>query len=112
MLGDRMGYILAESFNLLMIISFTKAILGLRRGQLQRSLFSENDRINFFQSIRLSPSSPHRFLRYTLIFALVVSTGAVEIVIFSQFGAAILTGVLLLTWAAIVHLGLREGLNE
>jgi hypothetical protein len=36
----------------------------------------------------------------------------VEIVIFSQFGAAILTGVLLLTWAAIVHLGLREGLNE
>jgi hypothetical protein len=79
---------------------------------LQRSLFSENDRIHFFQSIRLSASSPHRFLRYTLIFALVVSTGTVEIVIFSQFGAAILTGVLLLTWAAIVHLGLREGLNE
>jgi hypothetical protein len=107
-----MGYIVAESFNLLMIISFTKAILGLRRGRLQRSLFSENDRIHFFQSIRLSASSPHRFLRYTLIFALVVSTGTVEIVIFSQFGAAILTGVLLLTWAAIVHLGLREGLNE
>lgn len=108
MLGDRMGYILVESFNLLMIISFTKAILGLRRGRLQRSLFSENDLVKFFQPIRLSAGAPHRFLRYTLIFVLVISTGAVEIVIFSQFGAAILTGVLLLTWTAIVYLGLRE----
>jgi hypothetical protein len=108
MLGDRMGYILAESFNLLLIISFTKTILGLRRGRLQRSLFSENDRMKFFQPIRLSAGAPHRILRYALIFVLVISTGAVEIIIFSQFGAAILTGVLVLTWTTIVYLGLRQ----
>lgn len=108
MIWDRMGYILAETVTLLMMIFFTQVILGLRRGGLQHALFNKNDREVFFQPIRLTAGAPVRFLRYALIFILVTSIGALEIALFSQFGAAILTGVLLVTWTTIVYQGLRE----
>ena len=108
MLLDRMGYILSEAFTLLVVVATTKGILCLRRGRIQRALFSDSDRQTLFQPIRLTARAPIRFLRYALIFALVTSIGAIEIVIFGQFGAAILTGVLLVTCTSIVYWGLSE----
>ena len=108
MLLDRMGYILAEAFTLLVVISFTKGILCLRRGRDQRRFLSHGDREVFFQPIKLTVSAPMRFFRYAVIFTLVVTIGVIEIVILAPFGAAILTGALLVTCAAIVHCGLAE----
>jgi len=101
-----MGYILAETFMLLVVISCTKGFLRLRRGQ--GRFLSRDDCEVFFQPIKLTASAPWRFFRYAVIFTLVTTIGAIEIVILSQFGAAIVTGALLVTCAAIVHLGLTE----
>ena len=106
MLLDRMGYILAEAFTLLTVISFTKGILWLRRGRGQHRFLSCADREVFFQPIKLTASAPVRFIRYGVIFISVVTLGAAEIIILAPFGATIVTGVLLVTCAAIVHHGL------
>jgi len=103
-----MGYILAEAFTLLVVISFTKGILCLRRGRGPRRFLSHGDREVFFQPIKLTASAPIRFFRYAVIFTLVAAVGAIEIIILSPFGATIVTGALLVTCAAIVHCGLAE----
>ena len=106
MLLDRIGYILSEIFMLLVVISITKGILRLRRGQGQ--FLSRDDREVLFQPIKLTASTPMRFFRYAVIFTLVAAIGAIEIVILGQFGAAIVAGALLVTCTAIVHRGLAE----
>jgi hypothetical protein len=103
-----MGYILTEAFTLLSLVSFTKGFLCLRRGRRAGSFLSAADREIFFQPIKLTANAPVRFLRYAIIAILVMIIGAVEIVIFAPFGAAIVAGVLLVTCTAIVHRGLTE----
>jgi hypothetical protein len=105
---DRIGYILSEIIMLLVVISSTKGILWLRRGRGQRRFLGRSDRKKFFQPIKLTASAPMRFFRYAVIFTLVVTIGPIEIVVLSQFGAAIIAGVLLVTCATIVHRGLAE----
>ena len=106
MLLDRMGYILAEGFTLLTLISFTKGILRLRRGRRAGRFLSRADREFFFRPIKLTASAPVRFFRYGLIFLAVAILGAIEIIILAPLGAAIVTSILLLTCATIVHRGL------
>ena len=106
MLLDRMGYILSETFMLLVVISLTKGILALRRRHSQQRFLDRDDRDAFFQPIILTASAPARFFRYAVIFISVVTIGAIEISILSPFGAAIVTGALLVSCAAIVHRGL------
>ena len=101
-----MGYILSEAFMLLVVISLTKGILHLRRGGDQRRFLSRNDREEFFHPIKMTASAPVRFFRYAVIFTLVVTSGVIEIIILAPFGAAIITGALLVTCATIVRLGL------
>jgi hypothetical protein len=101
-----MGYILAETFMLLVVISCTKGFLRLRRGQ--GRFLSPDDREVLFQPIKLTARAPMRFFRYAVIFTLVVTLGAIEIIIFAPFGAAIVTGALLVTCTTIVHRGLAE----
>jgi hypothetical protein len=108
-LVDRIGYILSEIFTLLMIISITKGILRLRRCGDPRPFLDQSDREKFFQPIKLTASAPTRFFRYAVIFTLVATIGPIEIVVLSQFGAAIISGVLLVTCATIVYRGLTEG---
>ena len=103
-----MGYILSETFMLLVVISSTKGILRLRRGGGQRRFLGRDDRQVFFQPIKLTASAPVRFFRYAVIFTLVVTTGAIEIIILAPFGAAIITGALLVTCATIVRRGLDD----
>lgn len=108
MLLDRIGYILSEIFMLLVVISITKGILRLRRGRDPRRFLGRSDREKFFQPIKLTASAPTRFFRYAVIFILVATIGPIEIVVLSQFGAAIISGVLLVTCATIVYRGLAE----
>jgi len=106
MLLDRLGYILSETFMLLVIISLTKGILCLRRRPSERRFLGQDDVEAFFQPITLAASAPVRFFRYAIIFTSVAAIGAIEIFILSPFGAAIITGALLVSCAAIVHRGL------
>ena len=106
MLLDRMGYILAEGFTLLTLIAFTKGILRLRRGRRAGRFLGRADREFFFRPIKLTASAPVRFFRYGMIFIMVVTLGAVEIILLAPLGAAIVSSVLLLTCATIVHRGL------
>jgi len=101
-----MGYILSETFMLLVVISLIKGILRLRRGGGQRRFLGRADRDVFYQPIKLTASAPVRFFRYAMIFISVVTTGAIEIIILAPFGAAIITGALLVTCATIVRRGL------
>lgn len=103
---DGIGYILSETFMLLVVISFTKGMLHLLRGRSQRRFLGPDDREAFFQPIKLPASAPVRFFRYAVTFTLVATVGAIEIVILASFGAAIVTGALLVTCAAIVHFAL------
>src|SRR5262245_38027369 len=103
-----MGYILAEGFTLLAVISFTKAILYLRRGRGQHRFLSRADREIFFRPIRLPASAAKRIARYGITSFLVLMAAAIEILILSSCGAAIVTGALLVTSLAIVQNGLNE----
>jgi hypothetical protein len=103
---DRIGYILSEIFMLLVVISITKGVLRLRRSRDPRRFLCRSDREKLFQPIKLTASAPMRFFRYAVIFTLVVTIGPIEIVVLSQFGAAIVTGVLVVTCATIVYRGL------
>jgi hypothetical protein len=105
---DRVGYLLSEIFMLLVVISITKGILRLRRGRDSRRFLDRSDREIFFQPIKLTASAPTRFFRYAAIFTLVATIGPIEIVVLSQFGAAIISGVLLVTCATIVYRGLAQ----
>jgi len=103
---DRMGYILSETFMLLVVISSTKAILRLRRGRGRRRFLGRHDRQEFFQPIRSTASAPVRYFRYAVICTSVLTIGTVEIIILSPFGAAIIAGALLVTCTTIVRCGL------
>jgi hypothetical protein len=103
-----MGYILSELFMLLLVIAMTKWILLFRRALRARPLITENDRRLLIEPIRITGSAPVRYLRYALAFTLVVTFGAIEIAIVSQFGATILTGTLVLSSATVVRWTLVE----
>jgi len=98
-----MGYILSELFMMLLVIALADGILRFKRGVGRRQLFTDNDRRKLKEPIRIRASAPMRYLRYSLVIALIVILGAMEIAVMSQFGATILTGALLLTSAAIVR---------
>jgi hypothetical protein len=108
MLLDRMGYILAEGFTLLVIVSFTKGILYLRRRPDRRRFLSRADRELLFRPLRLPPSAPERFCRYVMTFVLTVIAATAEMILIAPLGAAILTGALLVTSTAIVQRCLSE----
>ena len=107
MLLEGMGYILAEGFTLLVIISFTKGFLYLRRRDRRRFL-NRVDRELLFRPLRLPPRTVERFCRYLITFVLTVMAAAAEIILIAPLGAAILTGALLVTSTAIVQHCLSE----
>jgi hypothetical protein len=104
-----MGYILSETFMLLVVISLAIGILRLRRGGGQRRFLGRDDLKVLFQPIKLTASAPVRFFRYAVIFLLVATTGAIEIISLAPFGAAIIAGALLVTSTTIVRRGLDHG---
>jgi|GEM_PF-5452992 len=103
-----MGYILAEAFTLLAIVSFTKGFLYLHRRRNRRPFLSRADRELFFRPLRLPASAPKRLIRYLTTFIAALTAAAIEMIVLAPFGAAILTGAVLVTATAIVQRGLTE----
>jgi hypothetical protein len=101
MLMDHLGYILSEAPVLILMIWFAVRFVQLRRARQNRPAFSESDRRILFQAER--PHSWRFYSRLALATVAVGVIGFIEILAFAPFGAAIVSGVLLLTAADIVR---------
>jgi hypothetical protein len=100
---ENLGYILSEAPVLFLVGWIAFRIVQYRRYRNNQPIYTERDRQLLFQSGKLNLESP--VVRLRLARAILAVTAAVylEILILGAFGAAILTGALLLTSAAIVR---------
>jgi hypothetical protein len=98
---ERIGYVVWESFTLLAVLSSGIGLLALRRIANGRPGFTDEDRYLFFgRGVR--PCGPRMILKLAGAGALCFCSLAVEVALFLPVGAALLTGIMLLTSMAIV----------
>jgi len=109
MLMDQLGYILSEVPVLILMIWFAVRFVQLRRAREKRPAFSENDRRILFHAGRHQPRTWRFYSRFALAILALVTIGFLEIMAFAPFGAAIVSGILLLTAADIVRRILLRG---
>lgn len=100
---DRIGYLLAEAPVFFFVIWFAFRLVQYRRYRKHLPIFTDRDRQMLFQP----PKNRQNTLRFCLKLALailaVTAVGFIEFVALAPFGAAILSGTLLLTSATIVR---------
>jgi hypothetical protein len=101
MLMDEFGYILSEAPVFILMIWFAVRYVQLRRARENRPAFSDNDRRMLFDASQ--PRTWRFYSRFPLAIAAVMIVGVVEIVALAPLGAAIISGVLLLSAAEIVR---------
>ena len=109
MLMDQLGYILSEAPVLILMVWFAVRFVQLRRARENRPVFSENDRRILFRADGHQPRTWRYYSRFALAILAVTIVGFLEIIAFAPFGAAIVSGVLLLTAADIVRRILLRG---
>jgi hypothetical protein len=98
---ERIGYVLWESVTLVTVLSIGLGFLALRRIAKGRPGFSADDRHLFFGN-GVRPKGPRMMLKFVTAGALCFCSLALEVAFFLPFGAALLTGIMLLTSMAIV----------
>lgn len=103
MLMDRFGDILSEAPVFFLVIWFAVRFVQLRRIRQNRPVFSESERRMLFHAGRYQPRTWRFYSRFLLAVLSLTTIGILEIFVFAQFGAAIVSAVLLLTAAAIVR---------
>jgi hypothetical protein len=103
MLMDQLGYILSEAPVLILMIWFAVRLVQLRRARENRPAFTEEDRRILFDASQNKGLTWHFYSRLALAILTVTTIGLLEIIAFAPFGAAIVTGVLVLTAADIVR---------
>jgi hypothetical protein len=100
----KLGYLLSEAPALIFVVWFAIRFFQFRRRQKNQAYFSDSDRQTLFGRRAERPITPGYYLKLSLAILVAASIGALEMVALAPFGAAILTGALLLTSAVIVHL--------
>jgi hypothetical protein len=103
---EKFGYMLWEGLMLVCLVLASLAWLTLRRKMSGRPAFSNRDRALLFSTPPAAASLPRLCLRFVLAVILFSCIGAVEICLFAQLGAAILSVTLLLSCAGIVNMTL------
>ena len=103
MLLDKLGYVISEIPPLLFLIWFAVKFIQFRRRQRQQPVFSDADRELLFGGAKRRPAGAIFYVKLGLAATAVATVGFIEILVLAPLGAAILTGVLLLTSTAIVH---------
>ena len=101
---EDIGYILSEAPFLALIIGFAVMLVCWRRWRANRPGFSDHDRRALFHAA--APYGPNhwRFYPRFLLAVLAVTTlGSLQFIALAPLGAAIVTGVLVLTSATIVR---------
>ncbi len=103
MLLEKLGYVISEIPPLLFVIWFAVRFIQFRRRQRHQPVFSDADRALLFGSAERRPARAMFYLKLALASAAVGALGFLEILVLAPLGAAILTGVILLTSTAIVR---------
>lgn len=110
MLMERLGYFISEAPILFLMIWSTVHIIRWRRARQNRLAFNQHDRDLLFNAAPKRPN-PWRFCgRFLLAVSAVTMLGFVQLVVLAPLGAAIITGAVILTSAAIVYRVLLHGL--
>src|SRR5258707_13137603 len=103
MLMEKMGYILSEAPVLLFVIWFTIRLIQFRRRRKKQPIFSETDRWLLFGNPKRRSETIKFYLKLSLATVVAAAVTVIEFITLAPLGAAIITGVLLLTSAMILH---------
>jgi hypothetical protein len=100
---DRIGYLLSELPVFFFVIWFAIRLVQYRRYRNNLPIITENDRRMLFQRPKKHPGNFRFCLRLILAILAVTAVGYLQFITLAPFGAAILSGTLLLTSATIVR---------
>jgi len=103
MFMDNLGYLLSELPTLIFVVWFAVRFFQFRRRQKNQPTYSETDRRLLFGTTKQPSANAAVYIRLVLPIVAVITTSVLEIIVLAPLGAAILTGLLLLTSTAIVR---------
>ena len=110
MLMERLGYFISEAPILIFMIWSSVQIVRWRRARQNRAAFNQHDRNLLFHAGSKRPNTLRFCARFLLAVAAVTMLAFVQLVVLAPLGAAIITGALVLTSAAVVYRVLLHGL--
>jgi len=102
-LMENLGYILSEAPIFFLILWFAVRLVQYRRYRRNQPIHTNEDRQMLSRSVKTNFASPVFRLKMARAILAVTAAIYIEMLILAPFGAAILTGALLLTSAAIVR---------
>jgi hypothetical protein len=100
---DKIGYLLSEAPIFIFVLWFSIRLVQYRRYRNNRPIYTESDRRMLFHSATGRASSLMIHLKLALAIVAVTTVGYPQVLALAPLGAAILSCLLLLTSATIVH---------
>ena len=100
---EKIGYVLSEAPVFFLLIWFAVRFVQFRRYRDNRPVLTPADLRLLGSRPRIDPRSREFYFRFALAVLAVSMIGVLEFIVLAPFGAAILSGALLLTSAAIVR---------
>lgn len=104
---EKIGYVLSEAPAYVLLIWGSVRLVQLRRWWKNQPIITADDRRLLQSRPGIATNSPQFYLRLAGAILAVTAFGFLEIVVLAPFGAAILSGALLLTSASLVYAILR-----
>jgi len=104
---EKIGYVLAEAPAYVLLIWSSVRLVQLRRWWKNQPIVSAEDHNLLHSRPLIATNSPQFYLRLAGAVLAVAAIGFLEILVLGPFGAAILSGALLLTSASLVRAILR-----
>ena len=101
---EQMGYVLWEGLVLVCMVVGSLAFVMLRRKMSGRPALTSHDWKALFNAPATTPSMPKFCLRFALAVCLFFCIGVLEVLVFAQLGAAILSVSLLVSCAGVVNI--------
>lgn len=101
---EQMGYILWEGLVLVCVVAGSLAVVMLRRKMSGRPALTSHDWKALFNAPTTTASLPKFYLRFAVAVLLFFCIGVLEVLVFAQLGAAILSVSLLVSCAGIVNI--------
>jgi hypothetical protein len=100
---DRIGYLLSEVPAFFFVIWFAVRLLQYRRRRNNRPIFTDSDRRMLFHRPKDGPGTFKFYLKLALAILTVTAVGYLQFITLAPLGAAIMSGIFLLTSATIVR---------
>jgi len=100
---EQIGYVLSEAPVFFLVIWFAVRLVQFRRYRNNRPIFTATDRRLLDSRPRIAPSTVEFYCRFVVAVLAVTAIGILEFIVLAPFGAAIVSGTLLLSSAAIVR---------